>query len=274
MDYLKNLSRDVVNAAASIMNKTKAPVEVEIQEPEVVVESTELEEANKANKAKSSAFRAGKKAHAADKMDTKPYRHSRDSSADYKDKVDAAKFKKDAAKDKASRMKLVAKNKLKVLGKPTGGAVSAFNKGREVAKAPAKTVHPVDTKIRKNADTKKYDGPEYADKSSVFKVSGEGRGRFKQMHDTRQHEIVRRKIDDIHDKIRSKLKELEPSYSATREEGSGAIDKAKAHLEKLHKVHAALHESTEVEDFTDVINETLELVETVVVLSELYGDAE
>lgn len=268
MDYLKNLSRDVVNAAASILNKTK------IQEPEVVVESTELEEANKANKAKSSAFRAGKKAHAADRMDTKPYRHSRDSSAEYKDKVEAAKFKKDAAKDKASRMKLVAKNKLKALGKPSGGAVSAFNKGREVAKAGPSQPKSIDKKIQNNADTKKYDGPEYADKSSVFKASGEGRGRFKQMHDARQHEIVKRKIDDIHDKIRSKLKELEPSHSATREEGSGAIAKAKAHLEKLHKVHAALHEATEIEDFTDVINETLELVETVVILSELYGDTE
>lgn len=51
-DLLKNLSRDLVNVAAGIMNKTNAP--------EVVVDSTELEEANKVNKAKLDAASANR----------------------------------------------------------------------------------------------------------------------------------------------------------------------------------------------------------------------
>ncbi len=266
-DLLKNLSRDVVNVAASIMNKTP-----------VVVESTELEEANKANKAKSSAFRAGKKAEIASNMSTKAYHGRWDSKEEKKEKNDAAAAKKDAAKDKAAKMQLAAKDRLRALGKSTKGAITPFNKGKEVQKKAGESKErPIDSKISHNVSAKEMDSPAWNDKwkgESIMKRSGESRGRFKQMHDTRQHEIVKRKIDDLHRDIRSKLNDLEPKYDGAEKEGSSAIEKAKAHLAKMEKIHATLHESIDVEDFNEVIEETLELVETVVVLSELYGETE
>lgn len=259
-DLLKNLSRDLVNVAAGIMNKTN------------IQESVELDEANKENKAKSSAFRAGKKAHAAADMPNKQSYRGRWTSAEEKKKNNAeVSSKKDAAKDKAAKMQLAAKDRLRALGKSTKGAITPFNKGKEVAKAGPTTTHSVDKKIDHNVSSKEYDSPKNKS-NKYFAGSGEGRGRFRQLHDVRQHDVIKRKIEDLHDNIRRKLDDMRPNYRATEQEGSGAIDKAKAHLEKMTKIHATLHESTDIEDFTDVIDETLELVETVLVLSELYGE--
>lgn len=264
-DLLKNLSRDLVNVAAGIMNKTN------------IQESVELDEANKENKAKSSAFRAGKKAHAAADMPNKQSYHGRWTSAEEKKKNNAeVSSKKDAAKDKAAKMQLAAKDRLRALGKSTKGAITPFNKGKETAKAGPIPKHPADRKIQSNADAKDHDSPErkaeYGEKYASISGSGQNRGKFKQMHDREQHDKIRQKVTDLHDSIRRKLDDLRPEYRDTEKEGSGAIDKAKAHLEKMTKIHATLHESTDIEDFTDVIDETLELVETVLVLSELYGE--
>lgn len=236
-------------------------------------------EANKVNKAKKSAFRAGAKAHAADTLPSKASKYSKDrwgSKEKNKAKDDEAAAKKDAAKDKANTMKLNAKEKLRKLGHSTKGAVNAFNKGKDLAKNPGPsrgfTDKNIDDKIRTNSFYKKND----SEKSDRYSMggSGEGRGRFQIMAQKEAHGKIRRHIEDLHDKISSKLKAMKPDHDDVQYHGSKAVDTAKAHLHMLQKLHASLPEESADEAYGDLINETLELVETVTVLAELYGDKE
>ena len=254
-DMLKNITRDLHDAAKTML------------------------EANKANKAKKSAFRAGAKAHAADTLPSKASKYSKDrwdSKEKNKAKDDEAAAKKDAAKDKANTMKLNAKEKLRKLGHSTKGAVNAFNKGKDLAKNPGPSRgysdKNIDDKIRTNTFYKKND----SEKSDRYGMggSGEGRGRFQLMAQKEVHGKIRRHIEDLHDKINSKLRDMKPDHDDIQHHGSKAIDSAKAHLAKMQKIHAALHEETSEEELNSIVTETLELAEEVMVLAELYGDKE
>lgn len=246
--------------------------------PRALVEaSKDIMEANKANKAKSSAFRAGKKAEYANQMNTSVHRSRYDSPAENKQRVDKAKEDKEKAKDKAEKMKISAKDKLRSLGRSSREVTTPYNKGKEVAKNPP-VKKAISSKINRNVDSKHNDSPErkaeYAGKYAEFGGSGQNRGKFLQMHHRKQHEIIRRKIDDMHRSIRSKLNDIEPKFDATDTEGGAAIAKAKAHLDKMTKIHAALHESVDIEDYADkkLTKEDIDLVEAAQELQELSKD--
>lgn len=252
---LKNITRDLHDAAKTML------------------------EANKANKAKKSAFRAGGKAHVADTLPSKASKYQKDrwdSKEKNKAKDDEAAARKDAAKDKANTMKLNAKEKLRKLGHSTKGAVSAFNKGKDLAKNPGPSRgfsdKNIDDKIRTNAYYKKND----SEKGDGYGRggSGEGRGRYQLMAQKEAHSKIRRHVEDLHDKITSKLRKMRPDSDDVDKHGSKAVDTAKAHLAMLQKMHASLPEDAEIEAYGDLINETLQLVEEVAVLAELYGETE
>lgn len=264
-DLLKGLSKDLIKTVRGIISEE--------------AKTEDLSEANKENKAKSQAYRAGIKAGRADDMDTKPYRNRSESKPEYDKKKAAAVEKKDQAKDKAEKLKLSAKDRLRSLGKSSRLATTPYNKGKEVAKTGLSKGPAISGKIAHNVSAKYNDSPEqkaeYGEKYKSLAGSGENRGRFLQMHHREQHDKIRRKIDDLHDTIRNKLHDMKPGYRDSDNEGSSAIEKAKAHLEKLNKIHKAISEDTFDQDaLENIIQETFNLADEVIVLEELYGDNE
>lgn len=195
-----------------------------------------LDEANKINKEKSRAFRAGLKRQRVDKMPTKPSKYGPDkierwdSAEEKKSKIGAVKAKKEAAKDANDKMKLHAREKIRAAGGKSGDVNKMFKAGKD------------HDQTRSNKDVGSVRGnSRYAQKGDR---NPEGVGKHLQNHRRGQIDKNHQHGRDIEREVRNHLDKLTPGYSSFNKVPSER-DVADSHskIKKLKNLHKSITSS-------------------------------